>query len=252
MNVNKISTVIITLNEEATIERCLNSVLDISDEILVLDSHSTDDTARICKTFNKVRLIPTDWLGYSKTKNKGATLAKHNFILSIDADEALDQLAIASIQKSKTMGLVDAYSFNRKNYFGKKWIKYGGWYPDTKLRLYDKTTCAWSGDFVHETLQLSHKTETKHLSGNIEHFTVSGKKEHLETVHKYARLAAKRDITHRKSNNGLKAGLSACTHFIKIYLIKLGFLHGSTGLWIALNSAKSKWLRYIYWQELKA
>mgnify|MGYP001587603814 CR=1 FL=1 len=252
MTSHNISAVIITLNEEATIARCLASVAKICDEIIVLDSHSTDDTVRICNDFDSVTCITTDWLGYSKTKNKGAQLAKHTFILSIDADEKLDEQAIEVVRNATSKGLEGAYSFNRKNFFGKKWIKYAGWYPDVKTRLYDKTTCEWSGDFVHETLRTKDDTVTQHLSGNIEHFTVSNKKQHIETVHKYARLAAERDLFNGKSNNSVKAALSACAHFIKIYLIKMGFLHGGVGLNIAFNSAMSKWLRYTYWQKLKA
>ncbi len=246
-----LSTIVITLNEAATIKGCLESVMDISDEIIVLDSHSTDNTESICRQFPKVRFVKTDWLGYSQTKNKGVSLAKYDAILSIDADERLDDDAKNQIQHLKQSGIKGAYSFNRKNFYGNTWIKHCGWYPDVKTRLYLKGTCEWKGDFVHETLECRNDTQIHHLPGDIEHYTIRDSAHHKETIHKYALLAAQRDKTNQKSQNALKALISTVSHFIKIYVVKLGVLDGGKGFSIAVNSAKSKWLRYVYFKGLK-
>lgn len=252
MSNHKISTIIITLNEEATIADCLKSVESISDEIIVLDSYSKDNTEAICSQFSGVTFIKTEWLGYSETKNKGAALSQHHTILSIDADERLDEEAVSSITQLKKSGLSGAYSFKRKNFYGGTWIKHGGWYPDIKTRLYQKDSCAWEGDFVHETLQCKPNCSVTDLNGNIEHYTLKDHEHHLQTIHKYAKLAAERDFTNNRPINAMKARASAFTHFIKIYFFKLGFLDGSIGFSIALNSAKSKWLRYVYYKAIKS
>jgi glycosyltransferase involved in cell wall biosynthesis len=240
-----ISGVVITLNEEANIQQCILSMSEVCDEIIIIDSRSIDRTEEICTSFDKVKFITQDWLGYSATKNEGATLTSNNFILSLDADERLDAQAINAINILKTVGLTSSYSFNRKNYYGDKWVKHGGWYPDKKIRLYNKVTCKWEGDYVHETLQCAEDV-TVHLKGNIEHYTISSKSQHLQTIHKYAKLAAQRDKKNGKSHTLFSTVLSCSSHFLKKYVIKLGFLDGELGFEIAWQSAKSKWLRYKY------
>lgn len=251
MTHHSISTIIITLNEEASIERCIKSVLPISDEIIVLDSYSTDKTAEICANYTEVKFIQSEWLGYSQTKNKAASLALHQMIFSIDADECLDDEAIKHLLHLKKAGLTGAYQINRKNFFGNTWIKHGGWYPDVKRRLYDKSLCKWMGDFVHETLEVPDNLALKHIQGNILHYTVQNKEQHIQTIHKYAKLAAKREKAKGKRLTAFEAGLSTMSHFFKLYVLKLGFLDGTLGLSIALHSAKSKWLRYQYFRDLK-
>jgi glycosyltransferase involved in cell wall biosynthesis len=251
MSTNNISAVIITLNEENSILRCLTSIADICDEILVIDSRSTDKTKEICEAFPKVRFIEMDWLGYSQTKNKGHALASHNWILSIDADECLDESCVQSILQVKD-NLSGAYTFNRKNFYGQQWVKHGGWYPDVKVRLFDKTLCRWKGDHVHEVLQVNAGVQIIQLKGDIEHYTVTSNAQHLQTIHKYAKLAASRDLKANKPMTASQALSSAFAHFIKIYIIKLGFLDGLIGFRIARNSGFSKWLRFKYFQDLKS
>lgn len=245
MKQTHISGVVITLNEEVHIKQCILSLSEVCDEIIVIDSHSSDRTEEICKSFDAVQFITRDWLGYSATKNEGALLTNNTYILSLDADERLDAEAINAINTLKTSGLSGSYSFNRKNYYGDRWLKHGGWYPDKKIRLYNKATCKWDGNYVHETLQCD-KDATAHLSGNIEHFTISSRSQHLQTIHKYAKLAAQRDINSGKRLTLFSSVLSCISHFVKLYIIKLGFLDGRLGIEIALQSAKSKWLRYKY------
>jgi glycosyltransferase involved in cell wall biosynthesis len=250
MSSQKISGVVITLNEEEVIARCLSSLSKVCDEIIVVDSNSSDGTESICQSFEKVTFVKSEWLGYSQTKNKGAQLASHTNIISLDADECLDEVAISKINSLNREDLCDSYSINRKNFYSNKWVKYGGWYPDVKIRLYNKNVNRWEGDFVHETLVSNPGTLTTHLEGNIEHYTIRKHSDHMVTIHKYAKLAAQRDKEQGKKSNVLSAMVSAIIHFIKIYFIKSGWLDGFIGFRVALNSARSKWLRYKYHKAL--
>ena len=244
----KLSVVIITLNEQKHIEKCLASVQSIADEVVVIDSHSTDATKDICAAYD-VRFIEHDWEGYSATKNYGNSMTSHTWVLSLDADESLDDEAIESLKSWKSSNPEMAvYQFKRKNYYGDKWVKYCGWYPDIKPRLFPKDAAHWTGEFVHE--QLTFELSTKLLNGNILHRTVSGDNEHAGVVSKYAHLAAKRIKSKGKSISLLKALTSSTAQFLRIFVLKLGFLHGIMGLKIALRSAQSKWLRYVYFKAL--
>lgn len=242
-----VSAVIITLNEEAVIADCIRTAQRVADEVLVLDSYSTDSTKDICEQMN-VRFIQREWQGYSETKNHANNLASHDFILSLDADETLDNEAIDQILAEKQKGLSGAYSFNRKNFYGTKWIRYCGWYPDTKVRLFDRRLAEWKGSFVHEELDIRAEPIT-HLSGNILHNTVRDQAHHMETVKKYAKLAAQQAQKDGKTLSAVSSVFSAFGRFIKIYVFKLGFLHGLTGFYIARNSARSRWLRYQYFKS---
>lgn len=245
---NKISAVVITLNEEAVIEDCITSLEQVADEIIVLDSFSTDKTKELVA--HRCRFVEHAWMGYSKTKNYANVLASHNLILSLDADERLDDLAIEEIKRIKQLDKTAfGYSFNRKNFYGNLWIKYAGWYPDRKTRLFDRQHSRWKGDYVHEELEVRGSVE--HLAGNILHYTVKDHGHHLHTVRRYAKLAAEKAREEGKSMYALKSALSAVSHFIKIFVLKQGFRHGSVGFQIAWNSAYSKWLRYVYYIAAK-
>ncbi len=244
----KISAVVITLNEEKVIEDCIASLEKVADEIIVLDSFSTDKTKSIVQ--NRCKFVQHEWLGYSQTKNYANSLASHNIILSLDADERLDEEAIDSILRLKEESEPTAISFNRKNYYGDTWIKYAGWYPDRKTRLFDRRHAAWEGDYVHEELVI--QGSTTHLPGNIIHYTVRDNDHHMQTIRRYAKLAAESAMQQGKSMYALKSAVSALSHFIKIYVVKQGFRHGAIGLQIALNSAYSKWLRYTYYVQAKS
>ncbi|MBO6518143.1 MAG: glycosyltransferase family 2 protein [Bacteroidia bacterium] len=244
-----ISAVIITHNEQEFIGDCLKSLLPVVDEVVVLDSYSTDQTEQICASYPLVRFIQHEWQGYSKSKNHGNEIAKHQFILSLDADERLDQLAADHILKLKNSGtLQGAYRLKRKNYYMNTWIRYSGWYPDSKVRLFDRNLAQWKGDYVHETLVVDPRVEIIDLEGNIDHFTIKSPEDHIKTVEKYARLAAEKAISSGKKLRPLPSLLSAIAHFIKLFFIKLGVLHGQIGFRIAMNSARSKWLRYKYYK----
>ncbi|MFY7991163.1 MAG: glycosyltransferase family 2 protein, partial [Fluviicola sp.] len=165
----RLAVVIITLNEERNIERCIRSVRDLADEIIVLDAFSTDKTASICKDLG-VRFEQRAWEGYSATKNYLNSLVTAEFILSLDADEALSEDLYQEIKSAKTSGFQGTYSVNRMtNYMG-KWIKHSGWFPDIKPRLFPKEGSYWDGAYVHETLV--HPPSEEHLfKGILEHYS---------------------------------------------------------------------------------
>lgn len=244
----KISVVIITLNEEQNIERCLRSLLALADEILVMDSGSSDTTVSICRDLG-AKVIQCDWEGYSSTKNKGNDLAAHDYILSVDADEVLDEELQQEILTLKTGGFDGAYRMRRKNFYAERWVRFGGWYPDWKIRLFNKKECRWEGDHVHEELRCS-LPKVGDLNGHLEHFTIQNESHHLQTIDRYARLAAGRLYAAGKKISGPEAVFSVLAMFCKSYLWRLGFLEGRLGLSIAIMSAKSKWLRYIYFRDL--
>lgn len=229
----KISAVIISYNEEEYIGDCIRSLQEVVDEIIVIDGYSTDQTKSICESLG-VTLIENDWMGYSKTKNLGISAAKNPFILSLDADEVLSEELIRNIQKQKKIGLKldHIYSFNRLNNYCGQWIKYAGWYPDRKKRLFSKNNTKWVGE-VHETLAFKKNVKTVHIPGDILHYSIKDKEDHIARILKYNKLTK----TH---SNHLFTFLSACSTFIKLYIIKLGFLEGKLGFQLCLLSAKSK------------
>ena len=149
----KLSVVIITLNEEKNIERCLQSVKDIADEIIVVDSYSDDRTEEICSEFG-VKFIQQKFKGYVDQKNDGNALASHDYILSLDADEALSEELAASISQVKENWQFDAYAMNRLTSYCGKWIRHSGWYPDRKSRLFDRRKARWTGHLVHERVEV--------------------------------------------------------------------------------------------------
>ncbi len=245
----QISGVVITFNEEREIARCIETLLKVCDEIIVIDSFSTDQTQSICKSYG-VRFFQENWKGYSKTKNLGIQHSKNDWILSLDADESLDDEAIKSIKAIKDNTTIDTvFSVKRKNFYENTWIKYCGWYPDTKIRLFHKDTATWKGDYVHETLTFDSSVRVSMLDGNILHHTIRDRSHHSETVHKYAKLAASKAKATGKHITFGKALLSSVSHFIKIFFFKKGLLHGNIGFKIASMSAYSKWLRYVYFRN---
>lgn len=242
-----ISAVIITLNEERDIGRCLASVANVVDEMVVLDSGSQDRTVEICKQFGAT-VINQEWLGYAATKNKGNELAAHDHILSLDADEALSEQLQRSILLEKSE-LKNAYSFNRMNNYCGTWIKHGGFYPDKKIRLFNRHKARWGGGKVHESLQVDPEVNIIHLEGDLLHFSFYTVAEHRQKVEKYARLAAP-DLTD-KSALRIRSYLHAAWRFVQSYFIKAGFLDGHHGFQICKQTAMEVRLKYEMAAEQK-
>lgn len=246
---SKISAVIITLNEEENITRCLNSLKGVADEIVVVDSFSTDNTPTICKQHENTRFFQREWAGYAKAKNWANEQALHPYILSIDADEVLDEELRASILELKTSGLSGAYQLNRiANYCG-KWIRHSGWYPDRKIRLFKKENAHWSGDLVHEKLIVDDSEPIHLLPGHLLHYSISSIDQHKQVIAKYAALKAQASLNNGRKAMAIRNYFSALVKFLTVYFFKLGVLDGKYGWHIARLSARSKILEY---QKLKA
>ena len=241
---NSISVVIITFNEERNIKRCLDSVVPIADEIIVVDSHSTDATEAICDRYG-VKFFTQDWLGYIDQKNLANDLATCDYILSIDADEALSEELTNSIQKIKNQDVGNkAFSMNRlMNYCG-KWIRHCGWYPDTKVRIFRRGQAEWTGKKVHETLSLAQSTEIEHLDGDLLHYSFYTVEEHRRQNEKFARLSAEEIVEAGKKTTLFKAYSHTAWRFIRDFIFNAGFMDGSTGLTICKINAKGVWLKY--------
>ena len=240
---NPLSATIITFNEERNIGRCLEAIKKIADEIIVLDSFSTDQTIEICNLYN-VKFIQRKWEGYSSAKNYVNALASHDFIFSVDADEVPDSELIATILSLKKSGFSGAYRINRMTNYCGKWIKHSGWYPDRKIRLFPKNKALWQGEFVHEELIIDEGLVVSNLKGHLQHYSYYNFEEHLERADKYSLLTAQKLHASGKKVGDMKPVLSAIGRFISMYFLKLGFLDGRMGFKIAQISAKSNLLKY--------
>ncbi|MEX0966640.1 MAG: glycosyltransferase family 2 protein [Bacteroidia bacterium] len=247
---NFLSVVIITHNEEKNIERCLASVQGIADEILVVDSFSTDATEQICKEF-PVRFVQHEWMGYSQTKNFANTLARHNWIFSLDADEVLSPALQNELAQTKS-GKERFFTINRLNNYCGKWIRHSGWYPDYKVRLFDRRQAKWVGDYVHEKLELEAGIVPRTLNGVCYHFTISSVAQHVEQINKFSTLSALELKAKGKHFSIWKVVFSPGAKFFSTYFIRRGFMDGFYGFVIAVLSAYSRFLRYTKLYQLNS
>lgn len=247
---NRVSAVIITYNEEKNIEKCLRSLVDVVDEIVVADSFSEDNTAAICARF-PVKFLQRKWQGYAATKNWANQQATNHYVLSVDADEELDQELKSSITAAQKNGLSGAYSINRKTNYCGHWVRFCGWYPDRKIRLFNKNEASWQGDFVHETLELQNGIPVNALKGHLNHYSYHNLQDHRERVIKYARLHAEKMKHSGKRTSKLKAYFSAAWKFFQVYFLKLGLFDGTAGWNIARFSARAVFLKHHYLIEIQ-
>jgi len=247
----RISAVILTLNEERNIGRCLRSLEGVVEEVIVIDAFSKDKTEEICATHN-VRFIQREWAGYSAARNFGIQQANYSYIFFVDADEALSEelrLHLLSIKGQ----LEGGYAVNRLTNYCGQWIRYGGWYPDRKLRLVPKGKANWDENVhVHEPLVLEKGTPMKVLKGDLLHYTCYTVSEHIERVHCYSSLGAKQWFEKGKKAYGYKLLFSPMMKFLKMYVLKRGFLDGYYGYIIARISAQAVFFRYAKLRELWA
>jgi glycosyltransferase involved in cell wall biosynthesis len=237
----KITATIITLNEERNIVRAIES-LRCADEILIVDSGSVDRTVELAQNLG-VRVIEAGWLGYAAQKNWAAEQAAHDWILSLDADEALSEALEAEIWALKKSGpQYDAYTMPRLALYLGKWIFHSGWYPDRKVRLYERGKAKWMGDFVHESVVPSGRVG--HLKSNLLHFTCDSLSEHLKTLDRYTTLAAQELAARRLRPPLSKLIFDPFWTFCVTYFFKRGFMDGLEGLIIAYMAAFYTFLKY--------
>ena len=244
-----LSVVIITFSEERNIDRCLNSLKTVADEIVVIDSFSEDKTAEICNRYN-VKFIQRKWEGYSATKNFGNKAASYDYILSIDADEALSPKLQLSIIECKEKGFSGAYAVNRLTNYCGSWIRHGGWYPDTKIRIWNKHDGEWTGE-IHETIDFSIKVDVTLLKGDLHHYSFYSLEDHLLKVEKFTDIASRDLYRQGKKARLVKLFFSPVVKFIKDYFLRLGFLDGIPGFTISRISAYATYLKYNKLQKLE-
>lgn len=247
----KLSGVIITYNEERNIERCLESLAGVVDEIVVVDSFSNDNTKAICKKY-KVQFIEQEFLGYVEQKNFALQHASFNRIVSLDGDEALSDTLQQSIKAVKTNWTKDGYYCNRYNNFCGQWIKYSDWYPNRKLRVFDKRNAKWSGINPHDNVVLSDSKQTAgFLEGDILHWTYRTYKEMDEKTDYFSTIAAKAYHMNNKTAPFWKLLWNPSWAFFKAYFLRLGILDGLNGLRICYQTGKITYLKYKKLRTLK-
>lgn len=242
----KISATLITRNEEVNLRRALAS-LAFCDEIVVVDSGSTDGTVALTQELG-ARVLHRDWTGYADQKNYAAEQAAHDWILSLDADEEVSSELAASIAALCERGpSADGYRFPRRARYLGRWIRHSGWYPDAKVRLYDRRKARWVGDYVHESVSVD--GATGELEGDLRHYTCDSFSEHVRTVDRYTTLAA-REMRSRGRRPGLLRVLAGppWTAF-RTYVLQLGFLDGFAGLLIAAMAGFYVFAKYVKARE---
>jgi glycosyltransferase involved in cell wall biosynthesis len=237
----KITATIITLNEERNIARSIES-LRCCDEILVLDSGSIDRTVELAEKLG-ARVIESAWRGYATQKNHAAEQACNDWILSLDADEALSESLEGELWTLKKKGpAYDAYTMPRLAQYLGRWILHCGWYPDRKVRLYHRAKAKWVGDFVHESVQVNGRVG--HLESNLLHFTCDSLSEHLKTMDRYTTLAAEELVSRKQKIHLRNMILDPAWTFTKTYFFQRGFQDGLEGLTIAYMAALYTFLKY--------
>jgi len=239
----KISAVIITFNEEEHLEKCLTSLVDVADEIIVVDSFSTDRTKEICEQFN-VRFIENKFEGYIEQKNYALSTASYDYILSLDGDEALSKELKNSILKIKENWTCDGYYSNRLNNYCGQWIKHSDWYPDKKLRLFKKGSGEWKGINPHDSYTLKKNKKPGKLKGDLLHWIYRDYKEHKQKVDNFSTIAAGAYFKLGIKSSIFKIFFRPTWAFFKSYFLRLGFLDGKNGFRICKQTFRVTYLKY--------
>ncbi|MCL4796343.1 MAG: glycosyltransferase family 2 protein [Bryobacteraceae bacterium] len=236
-----ISATIITFNEERNLPRAIES-LRCCDEIVVVDSGSTDRTVEIAERYG-ARVLEANWRGYAGQKNYAADQARHDWVLSLDADEALSEDLEGEIWALKKNGSAyDAYTVPRLAQYLGKWILHSGWYPDRKVRLFDRRKARWVGDYVHESVISDGRVGE--LQGNLLHYTCQSLSEHMRTMNGYTTLAAEELVAHGQKVTYGDLLLNPPWTFFRTYVLKRGFQDGVEGLAIAYMASLYTFLKY--------
>lgn len=245
-----LSVVIITFNEERNIGRCIDSAKEVADEIIILDSYSTDNTTDIARSKGAV-IYQQKFQGYGPQKNAALKLASHDFVLSLDADEALSPELNREILAEKKASGHDAYVMNRcTNYCG-KFIRHGSWYPDKKTRLFNKKMAKWSNEMVHEKIEMLPNARAKQLKGDILHYSFNSIEEHIAQNNKFSTISAETSFADGHRTNLFKIIVNPSWAFVFSYILRLGFIDGFYGFIVAVNISHLTFLKHTKLKTLQ-
>lgn len=248
---NKFSIVIVCKNEAAVIGHLLDSAQTITDDVVVYDNGSTDGTIEVVQRYRNVRLHQGQWLGFGKTKQQATALARHDWILSLDADEALDVELQQSLQQLDLRDEHIAYSVPYKNFLGTKALRWGEWGFDAHTRLFHRRIVQWNDAVVHEQLVFPKNITFKKLRGHVLHRTVADIVVYSRKVTNYALLNAEKYAARGKQAGFVKRYLAPPFTFLKFYIFMLGFLDGWEGFVCARMTAYYTFLKYARLYELQ-
>lgn len=244
-----ISACIITFNEKGNIRRCLESLKWV-DEIVVVDSYSTDGTEQLARAYTD-KVFQHQWPGYVNQKNYALQLASHDWVLSLDADEVVsDELKTEIIKEWADDGYKQypGYYLPRRTFYLGRWIRYGGWYPDYKLRLFRKTSGAWTGLDPHDRVELN--GQTKELKGDILHYNYKNISDQIKTIDRFSEVTVEALLEQGARFSLFNLLTRPPIKFMECYFAKAGFLDGLPGLIIALNSAFYVFVKYAkMWEK---
>ena len=239
----KISVVIICKNEEDVIGRTLKSLAGLTDDIVVLDNGSTDNTKNIVRD-SGARLVEESWEGFGKTKNKATAFAKYDWILNLDADESIDEELKSSLLNLSLRSHDDVFEIKFKNFLGDTYLRFGEWGGDKHVRLFNRKKVNWDEAIVHEGLMFPPGVKTKRLKGFILHYTVKDETEFAGKMQKYGELNAEKYAREGKRSSWVKIHLAPVFSFLKYYIFKLGFLDGRAGFICAKMSSYYTRIKY--------
>jgi len=241
----KISVCVIGLNEEKNLADCLDSVKDVADEIIFVDSFSKDATVKIARRYTK-KVFTRKFDNYVAQKNFAAAKAKHDWILNLDCDERLSpelRESILAAKENPPPGIA-AYKFNRLTWYLYRFIRHSGWYPDDKIRLYDRRTCGWEGDQVHEIVTAPADL-VRHLKGDLLHYSFRSIDDHLATIRKYSQMAAEALYARGRRVSLPGVFFRAGWVVVRKFFFEFSFLDGAAGIIITYYSAVATFTKYI-------
>jgi glycosyltransferase involved in cell wall biosynthesis len=247
----KISAVIIAFNEEEKIADAIKSV-GWADEIVVVDSESTDRTRDIAEGLG-ARVIVEKWRGFAKQKQFATDQALYDHIFSLDADERVSEELKVEIEKIRTLDRpADGYRIPRLAIYMGQAIRHGGWYPDTQLRLFDRRKGRWKDVLVHESIEMAKDARVERLKGDIIHFTIEHREDHHRMIgERYAPLAAQQMFSQGRRTSKFRIATAGPIAFIQTYLLKMGILDGFAGYTIARFAAHHAHLKHHLLWELQ-
>ena len=233
---NRLSAALITRNAAAVLEACLDS-LAFADEIVVVDSSSSDATAELAAR-KGARVVQKEWLGFGRQKQFAVEQAKNDWVLCLDADERVSPALQASIEAALAAPKFNAYAMPRRNRFLGRYLRHGEGYPDWSLRLFHRDFARWSSDAVHETVLT--REPVGRLTGDLLHHSAEDLAMYLAKQNRYTTLQAESLVRSGRRIGLAKLALSPLLRFIKFYVIRRGFLDGAAGLvHVAIGSFNS-------------